>query len=70
LPTRVRTARNCNGASVAQQGTPLGGRRNALGARGIGELPTIGVPAAVADAVYHATGRRIRDRPVTPDKLL
>jgi xanthine dehydrogenase YagR molybdenum-binding subunit len=43
---------------------------NALGTKGIGELPTIGVPAAVANAVYHATGRRIRDLPITPDKLL
>jgi len=43
---------------------------NALGARGIGEIGITGVPAAIANAVYHATGKRIRDLPITPDKLL
>jgi xanthine dehydrogenase YagR molybdenum-binding subunit len=41
-----------------------------LGAKGIGELGIVGVAAAVANAVYHATGTRIRDLPITPDKLL
>jgi len=41
-----------------------------LGARGIGEIGITGVAAAVANAVYHATGRRIRDLPITPEKLL
>ena len=41
-----------------------------LGAKGIGEIGITGVAAAVANAVYHATGRRIRDLPITPDKLL
>jgi xanthine dehydrogenase YagR molybdenum-binding subunit len=40
------------------------------GARGIGEIGITGVAAAIANAVYHATGRRIRDLPVTLDKLL
>jgi xanthine dehydrogenase YagR molybdenum-binding subunit len=43
---------------------------NALGCRGIGEMAVTGVAAAVANAVYHATGKRIRDLPITPDKLL
>jgi xanthine dehydrogenase YagR molybdenum-binding subunit len=41
-----------------------------IGGKGIGELGATGVDAAVADAVYHATGRRIRELPITPDKLL
>ena len=43
---------------------------NPLGIKGIGEIGTIGAAAAVANAVYHATGRRIRDLPITPDKLI
>ncbi|MDP9794659.1 xanthine dehydrogenase YagR molybdenum-binding subunit [Catenuloplanes nepalensis] len=41
-----------------------------LGARGLGELGTSGVAAAVANAVFNATGRRVRDLPITLDKLL
>jgi xanthine dehydrogenase YagR molybdenum-binding subunit len=43
---------------------------NALGAKGIGEIGIVGVGAAIANAVYHATGRRVRDLPITLDKLL
>ena len=43
---------------------------NPLGARGIGEIGITGVAASVANAVYHATGKRIRDLPITLDKLL
>ncbi|MGF1538049.1 MAG: xanthine dehydrogenase family protein molybdopterin-binding subunit [Elainellaceae cyanobacterium] len=43
---------------------------NPLGARGLGEIPLVGVAAAVANAVYHATGKRVRDLPITPDKIL
>jgi xanthine dehydrogenase YagR molybdenum-binding subunit len=43
---------------------------NELGTKGIGELSTSGAPAAVANAVWHATGRRVRDLPITPEKLL
>jgi xanthine dehydrogenase YagR molybdenum-binding subunit len=43
---------------------------NPLGAKGIGEIGITGVGAAIANAVYHATGRRVRDLPVTLDKLL
>ncbi|MGI5458340.1 molybdopterin cofactor-binding domain-containing protein [Streptomyces sp. CA-249302] len=41
-----------------------------LGLMGLGEVGTAGVAAAVANAVFHATGRRIRDRPITLDKLI
>ena len=41
-----------------------------LGAHGIGEIGITGAAAAVANAVYHATGVRIRDLPITLDKLL
>ncbi|UKO97262.1 xanthine dehydrogenase family protein molybdopterin-binding subunit [Nostoc sp. UHCC 0870] len=43
---------------------------NSLGTKSLGELPIVGVAAAIANAVYHATGKRIRDLPITPDKLL
>jgi len=43
---------------------------NTLGCRGIGEIGITGVAAAIANAVYHATGKRVRDLPITPDKLL
>lgn len=41
-----------------------------MGARGIGEIGITGVAAAVANAVYNATGKRIRDLPITLDKLM
>jgi len=34
----------------------------------MGELGMVGIPAAIANAVFHATGKRIRDLPITPDK--
>jgi len=43
---------------------------NPLGAKGLGEIGIVGVAAAIANAVFHATGRRIRDLPITLDKLL
>jgi xanthine dehydrogenase YagR molybdenum-binding subunit len=43
---------------------------NPIGCRGIGEIGITGVAAAIANAVYHATGVRVRDLPITPDKLL
>jgi xanthine dehydrogenase YagR molybdenum-binding subunit len=42
---------------------------NPFGARGIGELGAVGVPAAIANAVYNATGVRQRDLPITLDKV-
>ncbi len=44
--------------------------RAPLGARGIGEIGITGVGAAVANAVFNATGRRVRDLPITLDKVL
>lgn len=43
---------------------------NPLGARGIGEIAIVGTAAAVANAIYHATGKRVRDLPITPDKII
>ena len=43
---------------------------NPVGVRGIGELGTVGVAAAIANAVYNATGLRVRELPITLDKLL
>lgn len=43
---------------------------NPNGAKGLGEIALIGFAAAVANAVYHATGKRIRELPITPDKVL
>jgi len=43
---------------------------NTLGIKGVGEIGIVGVAAAVANAVYHATGKRVRDLPITLDKLL
>ena len=45
-------------------------RFNPLGARGIGEIGITGAAAAVANAIYNATGKRIREYPITPDKLM
>jgi len=45
-------------------------RFNALGIKGVGEIGIIGVAAAIANAVYHATGRRLRSLPITIDQLL
>jgi xanthine dehydrogenase YagR molybdenum-binding subunit len=41
-----------------------------MGARGIGEIGIVGVGATVVNAVYNTTGRRVRDLPITVDKLL
>jgi xanthine dehydrogenase YagR molybdenum-binding subunit len=43
---------------------------NSIGARGIGEIGITGTPAAIANAVYHATGKRIRQLPIRPEHLL
>ena len=43
---------------------------NPLGLKGVGEIGIVGVAAAVANAVFHATGKRVRDLPITLDKLL
>jgi xanthine dehydrogenase YagR molybdenum-binding subunit len=41
-----------------------------MGAKGLGEIGIVGFSAAIANAVYHATGKRVRELPITPDKLL
>jgi xanthine dehydrogenase YagR molybdenum-binding subunit len=43
---------------------------NPMGSKGIGEIGIVGTAAAVANAVHHATGIRVRDLPITPDKLI
>jgi xanthine dehydrogenase YagR molybdenum-binding subunit len=43
---------------------------NEIGAKGIGEIGITGIGAAIANAVYNATGKRVRDLPITVDKLL
>lgn len=43
---------------------------NQLGAKGLGEIGIVSVAAAIANAAFHAAGRRIRDLPISLDKLL
>jgi xanthine dehydrogenase YagR molybdenum-binding subunit len=43
---------------------------NPLGIKGLGEIGLVGVAAAIANAIYHATGKRVRDLPITLDKIL
>jgi xanthine dehydrogenase YagR molybdenum-binding subunit len=50
--------------------TDIADPRTPMGARGIGEIGITGTSAAVANAIYNATGKRVRDLPITLDKLL
>ena len=43
---------------------------NPLGTKGTAELGLCGVAPAIANAVWHATGKRVRELPITPDRLL
>ncbi len=43
---------------------------SSIGARGVGEIGRVGVAAAIANAVFSATGKRLRDLPLTPDKII
>jgi xanthine dehydrogenase YagR molybdenum-binding subunit len=43
---------------------------NKLGVKGIGEVGIVGVAGAIANAVFNATGKRVRELPITPDKLI
>ena len=43
---------------------------NPLGVKGLGEIGVVGVAAAIANAVFHATGKRVRELPITLDKVL
>jgi xanthine dehydrogenase YagR molybdenum-binding subunit len=45
-------------------------KANPLGIKGVGELGIAGAGAAVANAIYNAVGVRVRDYPITPDKVL
>jgi CO/xanthine dehydrogenase Mo-binding subunit len=45
-------------------------RFNAIGVKGVGEIGLVGIAAAIANAVFHATGRRVRSLPITIDHLL
>ena len=45
-------------------------KANPLGVKGLGEIGIVGTAAAIANAVFHATGKRVRDLPITIDKLL
>ncbi len=42
---------------------------NPLGLKGVGEIGIVGAAGAIANAIYHATGKRVRDLPITLDKL-
>jgi xanthine dehydrogenase iron-sulfur cluster and FAD-binding subunit A len=49
----------------------VNGRRiNPIGVKGVGEIGITSTAAAIANAVHHATGKRVRDLPITLDKLL
>lgn len=43
---------------------------DSVGARGVGEIGITGTGAAISNAIYHAIGKRVRDLPITPDKLI
>ena len=43
---------------------------NPIGSRGVGEIGITGAAAAVANAIYNATGKRVREYPITPDKIM
>jgi xanthine dehydrogenase YagR molybdenum-binding subunit len=66
LPVHADTPSTMEVISVPEEDPHV----NPLGAKGIGELSMVGVAAAIANAIFHATGKRIRDLPITPDKLM
>jgi len=67
-PTSLGYRRDGCAASLERE--PADPHYNPMGAKGAGEIGIVGVAAAIASAVYHATGIRIRDLPIPPDKLL
>jgi xanthine dehydrogenase YagR molybdenum-binding subunit len=42
---------------------------NPMGVKGLGEIGVVGTAAAIANAIFHATGKRVRELPITIDKL-
>jgi xanthine dehydrogenase YagR molybdenum-binding subunit len=44
-------------------------RSTPLGVKGLGEIGIVGTAAAIANAIYHATGKRVRSLPITIDKI-
>ena len=68
-PTTSRSMPTCPDIDVTFVGPP-DYKFNAIGARGVGEIGNTGIAAAIGNAVYHATGVRIRELPITPDKIL
>ena len=54
---------------IVDPGEELDPHVNPLGVKGVGEIAVVGVAAAIANGVYHATGRRIRELLITPEKL-
>jgi xanthine dehydrogenase YagR molybdenum-binding subunit len=66
LPVHADTPRTMEVIFVPEEDPHV----NPLGAKGIGELSMVGVAPAIANAVFHATGKRVRELPITPDKLL
>ena len=43
---------------------------NPIGVKGLGEIGTVGTAAAIGNAIFHATGKRVRDLPITVDKII
>ncbi|MDQ0467427.1 xanthine dehydrogenase family protein molybdopterin-binding subunit [Labrys wisconsinensis] len=65
----VATNADIPGLEVISVGVP-DPHASVLGGKGVGELGIVGVAPAIANAVFHATGRRVRDLPITLDKLI
>jgi xanthine dehydrogenase YagR molybdenum-binding subunit len=67
------TARVAVNADVPDMDVIFVGERDRMtpvGVNGIGEIGLVAIPAAIANAVHHATGVRVRDLPITLDRLL
>ena len=73
-PERQRYASLAHGAQFVEVKVDLTWGRSAsvnpLVVKGMGEPGMVGIPAAIANAVFQATGRRIRELPITPEKPL